>query len=153
MSEDIKKKTFDQYINELSYVLNTAQIDIVCFEDVDRFNNVLIFEKLREINFIINHDKANKKKIMFFYLIKDQLFEARNRTKFFDFIIPIVPFIGSSNSFEKMQELFMEEKISNHFVSLSSVYVDDMRLLNNIYNEYMVYQNRINITLEQPEGK
>ncbi len=153
MSEDIKKKTFDQYINELSYVLNTAQIDIVCFEDVDRFNNVLIFEKLREINFIINHDKANKKKIMFFYLIKDQLFEARNRTKFFDFIIPIVPFIGSSNSFEKMQELFMEEKISNHFVSLSSVYVDDMRLLNNIYNEYMVYQNRINITLEQPEEK
>lgn len=150
---DSKKKTFDQYINELSYVLNTAQIDIVCFEDVDRFNNVLIFEKLREINFIINHDKANKKKIMFFYLIKDQLFEARNRTKFFDFIIPIVPFIGSSNSFEKMKELFMEEKISNHFISLSSVYVDDMRLLNNIYNEYMVYKNRINITLEKTEEK
>ena len=150
---DIKKRTFDQYINELSYVLNTAQIDIVCFEDVDRFNNVLIFEKLREINFIVNHDKANKKKIMFLYLIKDQLFEARNRTKFFDFIIPIVPFIGGSNSFEKMRELFETEEISNHMISLSSIYVDDMRLLNNIYNEYIVYKNRINITLEQPEEK
>ena len=44
--------------------------------------------------------------LRFFYLIRDDVFTASDRSKFFDFIIPVVPFVDASNSCDQLLERF-----------------------------------------------
>lgn len=144
---------FDKYLNEVVYLFNNAEADVIVFEDIDRFNNYSIFERLREINLLVNaqnetKSKSKSKTLRFFYLLRDDIFISKDRTKFFDYIIPIIPIIDSSNSYEQFIKLLKESKIFSKF-DLSflqglSLYVDDMRILKNIYNEFMVYYNKLN---------
>ena len=114
-----------------------------------------IFEKLREINYLLNngihghsnHDEEleQSKPIRFLYLLKDDIFVSKDRTKFFDFIIPIVPFMDGSNSVDQFMLKLSDDttEFDKHFLKDLSLYVDDMRLLNNIINEYRVYQGKL----------
>ena len=139
-------------MKEIVYLLDCSGTEIVVFEDLDRYDNVEIFTKLRELNFLLNSflsTKASniKKNIRFVYMLRDGLFLSKNRTKFFDFIVPIVPVIDSKNSENKLNEAVKvatnvpEKKV----ISKISLYIDDMRLLKNIVNEYLVYENIIAI--------
>ncbi|WP_341275851.1 hypothetical protein [Lactococcus lactis] len=75
--------------------------------------------------------------------MKDDLFdENKDRTKFFDLIIPVIPYLNAKNSYEQLKLLFSKTyNISDNLVYLLSFYIDDMRLLLNIYNEFVVYKN------------
>ena len=42
--------------------------------------------------------------------------------------------------------IFLYLKIEQNFLQGLSLYIDDMRLLKNIYNEFLIYFNRLNIT-------
>ena len=70
--------------------------------------------------------------------------------------MPVVPVIDGSNSYDqfishfKVAEIF--DKFDEHFLQGISLYVDDMRILKNIYNEFIVYYNRIGTT-EQDYNK
>lgn len=149
---------FDKYLNEVLYLFDNADADVIIFEDVDRYNVNKIFQRLREVNTLINSKRAkeNKKPLRFFYLIRDDIFISKDRTKFFDFIMPVVPVIDSSNSYDQFISHFKNggvfEKFDQHFLQGISLYVDDMRILKNIYNEFMVYYNRIGTT-EQDYNK
>ncbi|HFU4420659.1 TPA: DNA-binding protein, partial [Streptococcus suis] len=46
---------FDKYLDDVLYLFDNCQSDIVIFEDIDRFETNLIFEKLREINTLVNN--------------------------------------------------------------------------------------------------
>lgn len=139
---------FDEHLNEVIYLFENSGADVIVFEDLDRFDNPDVFRKLRELNQMINKRKQNnltqqdvQKKIVFLYLIKDDIFESKNRTKFFDFIIPVVPVVTSANSFEQIQEIFgnsIGEYIGSRFLRQLSLYIDDMRLIKNIFNEYTI---------------
>lgn len=139
-------------MKEIVYLLCCSGTEIVVFEDLDRYDNVEIFTKLRELNFLLNsflstQDSKIKKKIRFVYMLRDGLFLSKNRTKFFDFIVPIVPIIDSKNSENKLNEAVkaatnVPDKI---VIAKISLYIDDMRLLKNIVNEYLVYENVIAI--------
>lgn len=147
---------FDKYLNEVLYLFENSGADVIVFEDIDRFNSNQIFERLHEINMLVNtrrkrqHDKADKDytPLRFFYLLRDDIFESKDRTKFFDYIIPVVPVIDSSNSYDKFLEILQEsgylEQFDLGFLQSLSLYVDDMRILKNICNEFTVYINRIN---------
>ena len=51
-----------------------------------------IFVHLRELNNLLNNDDSIKRKpIVFVYAVRDDIFSKEDRTKFFDFIIPIIP--------------------------------------------------------------
>ena len=127
-------------------------MDVVVFEDMDRFNAGGIFERLREVNTLANIQlqKENKKVLRFFYLLRDDIFISKDRTKFFDYIIPVVPVVDSSNSYDQfishLKKGGVFEKFNESFLQGLSLYIDDMRLLKNIYNEFVIYYNRINIT-------
>ena len=72
-----------------------------------------IYEKLREINIIVNNSAQVKRKIKFIYAIKDDMFckdEKKSRTKFFDFIIPVVPIVNAFNSSEILWRKFFKHK-------------------------------------------
>lgn len=147
---------FDKYLNEVVYVFANADADVIVFEDIDRFENRLIFERLREINTLVNYqlqqpENKNSKILRFFYLVRDDIFSTKDRTKFFDFIIPVIPVVDSSNSYNKLLEFlkqYLEEKprISKDFLEGLSLYIDDMRLLKNICNEFHLYFTKLNNT-------
>jgi hypothetical protein len=143
---------FDKYLNEVLYIFENSDADVIVFEDMDRYNVNQIFEKLREINALVNYKKKREKKppIRFLYLLRDDIFISKDRTKFFDFIIPIVPVIDGSNSYDQFIDHFKKgdifELFDENFLQGLSLYVDDMRILKNIYNEFIIYRNRIEST-------
>lgn len=152
--ENQDESYFDKYLNEVLYLFENAEADVIVFEDLDRFNASKIFERLREVNTLVNiHRKKQKGKFVplrFFYLIRDDIFISKDRTKFFDYIIPVVPIVDSSNSYEQLIKHFKKsnliEKFSQGFLQGLSLYIDDMRIIKNIYNEFIVYFNRLNTT-------
>lgn len=143
---------FDKYLNEVLYLFENADADVIVFEDLDRFGANIIFERLHEVNRLVNiHLKnENKKTLRFFYLLRDDIFVSKDRTKFFDYIIPVVPVMDSSNSYDQFILLLKNggiyENFDDSFLQGVSLYIDDMRLLKNIYNEFVIYFNRVNNT-------
>lgn len=148
----------DRNIKEIVYLLVSSNVKVLVFEDLDRFNNIDIFVKLKEFNFLVNaYLKTNdaNRVVKFVYLIKDGLFSSKDRTKFFDFILPVVPILDSRTSANNFFELIDRmqgnqnqkgEKLKLGTIVAISSYVDDMRLLKNIVNEYMVYSDIVPIT-------
>ena len=145
-------------IDEMLYFFERTKYNVVFIEDLDRFNSTSIFIKLREINTILNqYDVIKKKgKITFVYAVKDDLFqEETERTKFFDFLIPVIPVINSTNSGEVMRNLlgmgeqkdddkeYPNHDVSQKFVTLVSPYIGDMRILISIVNEFWIYKKTI----------
>lgn len=150
--EESDDSYFDKYLNEVLYLFENSDADVVVFEDMDRFNASKIFERLHEVNTLANIqlEKENKKVLRFFYLLRDDIFITKDRTKFFDYIIPVVPVVDSSNSYDQFISHFKNtglfEKFDENFLQGLSLYIDDMRLLKNIYNEFVIYYNRLNTT-------
>ena len=101
--EESDDSYFDKYLNEVLYLFENVDEDVVVFEDMDRFDASRIFERLREINTLVNlqRKKDNKPVLRFFYLLRDDIFISKDRTKFFDCIIPVVPVVDSSNSYNQ----------------------------------------------------
>lgn len=83
-------------------------------------------------------------------MIRDDIFTSKDRTKFFDYIIPIIPVIDSSNSYVMLLDLLEESPINYNldkgFLQKISLYIDDMRLLINICNEFAVYIKKLDTT-------
>lgn len=149
---------FDKYLNEILYILENAGIDALVFEDIDRFENIKVFERLREINTLANKRLTELKKgsqiqekkriLRFFYLLRDDIFETKDRTKFFDYILPIVPVLDSSNSYDKLKEYLENAGLysffEDRFLRGLALYIDDLRILKNIYNEFLIYNKKLN---------
>lgn len=76
---------FDKYLNEVLYLFENADADVIVFEDMDRFNANKIFELLLEVNTLANIQlqKENKKVLRFLYLLRDDIFVSKDRTQVF----------------------------------------------------------------------
>ncbi|WP_455821219.1 YobI family P-loop NTPase [Pseudomonas cerasi] len=129
-------------LDEIVYFFSKIEeYRIVIFEDLDRLKNPEIFVKLREINKIVNNNLSEDKPLRFIYAVRDDIFSgATSRTKFFDFIVPIVPVMDSRNAFSLLNTR-MSEMISGGEECLrgTATYISDMRSLQNIVNEYRIF--------------
>lgn len=130
-------------LDEIIYFFERTKYNVVIIEDLDRFQEPEIFTKLREINLLINISKQVNRHIVFIYALKDEMFKNGDRTKFFDFILPIIPVMNSSNSYGFLLEKLKDEKIDKNLLYDISLYIDDMRLLKNIVNEYKIYFEKL----------
>ncbi|MFJ5503295.1 hypothetical protein ACIPUO_03650 [Pectobacterium carotovorum] len=152
--EESNESYFDRYLNEVLYLFENVDADAIVFEDMDRFNSNNIFERLHEVNRLVNiqRDIAGHKKstLRFIYLLRDDIFISKDRTKFFDYIIPVIPVVDSSNSYDQFISHFdgggILKLFNERFLQGMSLYIDDMRILKNIYNEFQVYYNKLNTT-------
>lgn len=161
IENNTQKSVLNSHIDEIIYFFEVTGYQIVVLEDLDRFDNQDIFIKLREINYIINNSDKVKQKVIFIYAIKDDMFvDSKDRTKFFDFIIPIIPVINYSNSGEILRkELQVSDNtpkndtsvIHEAIIDQLSLFIDDLRLLYNIINEYKIYRNRLSAPKESDE--
>ncbi len=172
--EDGATSYFDQYLDEIVYFFDVTKRDIVIFEDIDRFDDTQIFETLRALNTLLNGaGQLNGRHIRFIYAIKDSIFvklgeaplkckdadegidvardlvaeevERANRTKFFDLVIPVVPFITHRNARNLMDEVLrgLDASISPGLIDLAARHVTDMRLIKNVRNEFVVFKQKV----------
>jgi hypothetical protein len=147
----ISKSILNNHIDEILYFFEVTDYNVVFIEDLDRFEQTEVFTKLREINLLINNSKKIKGEVVFIYAIKDDMFVDKDRTKFFDFMIPIIPVINYSNSNEKLLSIVKKNgySISEDLMDNLALFIDDMRLLYNIMNEYNIYSNKLDGNLDQ----
>lgn len=164
--ENNSDSLFDKYLNEVIYLFCQSEADGIIFEDLDRFNKPIIFERLREINSLVNKkivpqkkytlfsrnsdlkENQEKRPIKFIFLIKDDFFSNDlERTKFFDLIIPVIPIASSFNAGNLLKKQF-SQVIENtneieEFLDNIAFYIDDLRLIKNIANEFTIYSRRL----------
>jgi len=148
--EESKESIFNKNMDEIVYFFEETRYRYVFFEDLDRLNDAAIFVRLRELNTLLNNDDEIKDPVVFIYAVRDDIFSNEDRTKFFDFLIPIVPFINSTNSGEELSKRLEASKkkeflynISSSFIDDVSPFISDMRILKNIYNEFIIYKNTL----------
>lgn len=163
---------FDKYLDEIVYFFEIADYDIIIFEDIDRFEDATIFESLKELNAILNVSQCVSRPIRFIYAIKDSIFDRGelkkhgrkvdsdsgeivdraksesvryNRTKFFDVIVPVVPFITHASARDHLYQMMKKSgcDIDDELIDLASQYVPDMRTLKNVRNEHLIFREQI----------
>lgn len=145
----------NRYLDEIIYLFQEKKYDVVIFEDIDRFENTHIFTKLRELNLILNQSEEVGRRIVFLYALKDDIFaNAEERTKFFDYIVPVIPFVNVSNSGDlfrrKIANLHIPEaEVRSSFITDISAFVNDMRVLTNVVNEFDLYRNLLDPKLNK----
>ena len=166
---------FDKYLNEIIYYFEVSGTNLVIFEDLDRFDNPYIFDALHELNELINISLGQEQfmeqensPVKFLYATRDSIFEHRtkgnienndaiyshqleieNRTKFFDVIVPLLPFSTSYNAYEYLTQLLNESnfpieiKIDRELQDIVSSNISDYRLIANIISEFQIFTKQI----------
>jgi hypothetical protein len=119
--------------------------------------------------------QLKKRRIRFIYAIKDSIFvqigklasqeededdeeqaeptsdlvvadaERANRTKFFDLVVPVVPFITHRNARNLMDDVLrgINGTISSELIDLAARHVTDMRLIKNVRNEFIIFKDKV----------
>lgn len=150
INNDSEKSVFNKYLDEIVYFFKQTKTHILVIEDLDRYGNVSleIFKKLKELNFLLNSNDTIKKNggVIFIYALRDDLFlNHEDRVKFFDYIIPVVSKFSSQNAKEYVMELYQifhtkyNLLIDEKLLRLISIYIQDRRLLLNIFMEFKTY--------------
>lgn len=143
---------FNKHMDEIVYFFEVTDYNVVIIEDLDRFDNTDIFLKLREVNQLLNQSNSVGRKVTFIYAVKDDMFFDEERTKFFDYITTVIPIINSSNSADKLKEELEIKGFSDlnvEVIDSLAFFIDDMRLLKNIVNEYAQYREKLDEKLDQ----
>ncbi|MBR5531425.1 MAG: ATP-binding protein [Bacteroidaceae bacterium] len=139
---------FNKHLDEILYFFQVTQYNVVVIEDLDRFETEKIYLKLRELCQLVNESKIVGRHIVFLYAIKDDVFVDEARTKFFDYISTVIPVINPSNSKAKLKEAlkdrgFNDNEIPDEDLSEIAFFIQDMRILTNIANEYSQYRCKL----------
>lgn len=147
MSNDISNSILNKHLDEILYFFQVQPYNVVILEDLDRFNDPEIFTKLRELNLLLNNSAQVGRRIVFIYAVRDDIFRESNRTKFFDFILPVLPAINHSNSInvltDSLENAGLKDLLKRKFLYDISLYISDMRILKNIFNEFMLYRKQL----------
>lgn len=149
----------NSFLDELIYYLSESGCKYVVFEDIDRFNDVGAFVRLRELNCLVNSSQqymGRRKAIKFIFSISDEMFpDPKERTKFFDYILPVVPYLSSASSLFSFREILgkglHEKALSGRVESLlrlSSLYISDQRVVISICNEFFAYRRALSLIEE-----
>lgn len=139
---------FNKYLDEILYFFQVTKYNVVIIEDLDRFGTSDIFLKLRELNQLLNESKVVNRNIVFIYAVKDDIFLDEERTKFFDYITTVIPVINPSNSKDKLLEALKErglkeKEIDDVDLREIAFFIQDMRILTNIANEFQQYREKL----------
>ena len=142
-NNSLDENLLSKFIDEIVYIFKKSRYQIVFFEDLDRLPNLSIFNKLREINYILNNNPDINHKITFVYCVSDNIIsDYEERAKFFDNIITIKPYVTVENLKTKIESILKnikgernEDKIAEFATDMSKFMVDS-RLSHYIENDF-----------------
>lgn len=158
VQKDIKVSVFNRYLDELVYLFQTTGYQVVVLEDLDRFKNTSIYTKLRELNQLLNQSEDIGRRIVFVYALRDDIFHtSQERTKFFDYIIPILPHTSVANSASQfVKELGTivgdsDDECALHKSFLNDVapFIGDLRTIKAIVSDFKITSKRLNRKLKK----
>ena len=165
-----EKSLFNKYEEELIYFFRHSKIRYVIFEDLDRFDMPLIFQNLRELNIRLNESNIP---VTFVYALRDSIFSqseitvendelpesedritldsAIQKSKFFDYIIPIFPIHSYFNSknqiLSKLNSDYYGETLNNiiseKYITGVGFYISDVRTISAIISELDIYVHQL----------
>ncbi|WP_302148717.1 YobI family P-loop NTPase [Megasphaera elsdenii] len=142
-----EESIFDKNMDEIIYFFESTRYTTIFFEDLDRLQNNRLFVHLRALNNMLNQCDVLERPIRFVYAVKDDIFEKEDRTKFFEFILPVIPIINATNSGEEIRRWVTDHNygkiFDEDFIDDIAPYIEDMRVLQNIFNEYEIYREQI----------
>lgn len=143
---------FDQNLAFVLRVFEARPEETYVFEDLDRLKQDELFVHLRELNAILNNHFKNERKITFIYCLSDNVLKGESRTKFFDVIIPVVPYVNSYNAYTHLMEELGSEKnnLPPRLLKNIALYIDDYRQLSSIVREYNVYKSCLKTPEKNP---
>lgn len=168
------KSPYERCADEIVYLLNASKVNAVVFEDLDRFDSMAIFERMRSLNALSNDsrssntkkkkaeaegmeedDQTREKPLRFFFLVRDGLFKnPHDRTKFFDYIIPVVPYIDPNSALDIFRNALdgVAITVDEGFLYQLSSYIDDPRIIHDIANEAHHYKKALFETRSFTDG-
>ena len=158
VQKDIKVSVFNRYLDELVYLFQTTGYQVVVLEDLDRFKNTSIYTKLRELNQLLNQSEDIGRRIVFVYALRDDIFHtSQERTKFFDYIIPVLPHTSVANSSSQfVKELGTlvgdsDDECALHKSFLNDVapFIGDLRTIKAIVSDFKITSKRLNSKLKK----
>lgn len=167
-----EKSLFNKYEEELIYFFKQSKIRYVIFEDLDRFDIPLIFQNLRELNIRLNESNIP---VTFVYALRDSIFSqpkikegnhtaensndrmeitlnpAIQKSKFFDYIIPIFPIHSYFNSknqiLSKLNSDYYSKTLNNiiseKYITGVGFYISDVRTISAIVSELDIYVQQL----------
>ena len=142
-----EKMVLNGMIDEVLYFFERTKYNLVIIEDLDRFDDLNIFCKLRELNNTINNYVKINRKVVFLYAVKDTMFKTEEeKAKFFEFSLSLVPYITPNNVREILGNTIentnvSELKLDSDYLGKVAYFIDDMRIMNNIVNDYVLFYN------------
>ena len=158
VKKDIKVSVFNRYLDELVYLFQTTGYQVVVLEDLDRFKNTSIYTKLRELNQLLNQSEDIGRRIVFVYALRDDIFHtSQERTKFFDYIIPILPHTSVANSASQFVKEFGtidgdsgdECALHKSFLNDVAPFIGDLRTIKAIVSDFKITSKRLNSKLKK----
>ena len=180
--EESNGSLLNQNYAAIVYFFEKTQKKVVAFEDLDRFSSNKIFVKLRELNTILNNCPNINGPIKFVYMVKENLFTKYERTKFFEMIVPVIPVVNMESSADfllRKKNLAKDEKnsykvfndingtfqniiikenvfplknVDDKLLRLVGRFVNDLRILNDCVNEFVIYKEQLEKDLKDIEG-
>ena len=158
VQKDIKVSVFNRYLDELVYLFQTTGYQVVVLEDLDRFKNTSIYTKLRELNQLLNQSEDIGRRIVFVYALRDDIFHtSQEQTKFFDYIIPVLPHTSVANSASQFVKEFgtiVEDKddectLHKSFLNDVAPFIGDLRTIKAIVSDFKITSKRLNRKLKK----
>ncbi len=153
-----KEPDFDQMLDQIIYYFHMTHRRVVFFEDLDRLNNQLIFEQIRQLNIVLNSSRRFRK-IKFVYAVKGKIFgldgnnkeeTASIRTKMFDVIIDVIPFLSKMNAQSVFEKEYERSGIKGYDVikisALVGRHITDMRVMRDFLNKLKTYEMLFKMT-------
>lgn len=161
-TETIVNEEFD-YLEYLIYLLKRKKKNLLLIiEDIDRYENLKIFQQLREVNNLLNgNDDENSYK--FIYAVGNSLFSEYSKndkvnirevyqsdfkskvTKFFDFVVNVTPVMDNQNSYEFIKKHFPHILEGNGMIDedvfMISQYINSPRILIDVVNDYQIMKD------------
>lgn len=156
---DSGKHCLDQFKFELIYILSRISDKIGCtvvFEDMERLDSSVCIEimtKLRELNTLVNIHRQTQapglvqKPIRFLYAMSDEVFDCEIRTKFFDFIMPVIPALNATNAEQVLKNRLHDTQTKvdrehvRKLIPIIAPHLTDYRTLRSVLGEYQMLRH------------
>ena len=141
----------NRYWHDVIYLFERADAHVIVFDDIDGYITNKIFSDLCRINKHINDRRATP--LRFLYLLADDIFDPVERTRFFNYSFSIAGFdiydrfAGFLNEAGIYDSLAGEEE----FLKKVATYINDMRRLQYVCNEFTSCINRIKPAGTKPQ--
>lgn len=151
---DKESTLFTEYAPQLIRFLSKSKDTIYVFEDLDRLKDKSILIHLKNLNRLVN--MYCRTPVKFVYCLAEDLLTSESRDKFFDIIIPIIPTISASNSYDQLLNQLnlvktSQKELSSEYLIGISLFLSQMRQVKNICNNYQIYKSVLKTPTDNPD--